>query len=77
MNANKFPNENPEEIYENNLQVINKNLRDQLEYLYKLLKIKLKIEGNQRLENILDELEILKTSLSFSMQKQANIFSKL
>lgn len=64
------------ESYVINLQQINQNLRDQLELLYKLLRTKLKMEGNSRLENILNELEILKASLSFSMQKQAGIVSK-
>lgn len=71
--------DNYENEYISNLQRINSNLRNQLDYMFKLLKIKIKMEENSsisRLENILNELEILKTSLSFSMQKQANIVSK-
>jgi hypothetical protein len=58
---------------------INSNLRNQLELMYKLLRTKLKMEGlseNSRLENILNELEILKTSLSFNLQKQSSLVSK-
>jgi len=68
---------NFEDNYIENLIQINKNLRDQLDYTYKLLRTKLKIDENSRLENILNELEILKTSLSFSMQKQSYIISKM
>jgi uncharacterized membrane protein len=63
--------------YIENIQEINKNLREHLEMVYKLLRTKLKIESNSRLENILNEMEILKTSLSFSMQKQSNIVSMI
>jgi hypothetical protein len=71
-----------EENYIDNLQEINKNLRDQLELLYKLIKIKIKVElanmnQSYKLENIINELEILKTSLSFSMQNQNGIVSKI
>jgi hypothetical protein len=63
--------------YISNLIEINKNLRDQIEVLHKLLKMKLKMECNTRLESYIDEMEILKTSLSFSLQKQSNVFSKI
>lgn len=58
---------------------INKNLRNQIENLYRLLRIKIKmeLEENSRLENILNELEILKTSFSFNIQKNSNIVSKI
>ncbi len=73
-NSNGY-DENTYHMYIQNLVEINKNLRSQLENLYKLLKVKLKFEQSERLEKLLDELEIMKTSLSFSMQKQTNIVS--
>jgi len=69
-----------ENDYIENLITINSNLRNQLELLYKLLRSKIKIEyfcENSRLENILSELEIIKTSLSFNMQKQSSLVSKI
>ena len=47
--------------------------------MYKLLRTKLKMEGlpeNSKLENLLNELEILKTSLGFNLQKQSSLVSK-
>ena len=70
---------NLENDYVDNIIEINKNLRNQLELLYKLLRTKLKLDNlneNTKLENIINELEILKTSFSFNMQKQSNIISK-
>lgn len=78
-NSNNFNNSNSELdqniLYIQNLQEINKNLRSQLDHIFKLIKMKLKFDCNERLDSILDELEILKTSLSFAMQKQSNIVS--
>jgi hypothetical protein len=54
---------------------MNQNLRSQLELLYKLLRTKLKMEDNTKLENILNEFEILKSSLSFSMLNHSNLVS--
>ena len=67
-----------EEKYVENLMNINKNLRDQLELLYKLIKTKIKVDcvSHNKLENIISQLEILKTSLSFNMQNQTTIISK-
>ena len=65
-----------EENYIENLISINKNLRDQLEMTYKLLKLKTKEEKSEkmnRLENLVNEMEILKTSLTFSLQKHTEI----
>jgi len=65
-----------EENYIENLLSINKNLRDQLEITYKLLKHKTKDEKSEkmnRLDNFLNEIEILKTSLTFSLQKHSEI----
>ena len=65
-----------EEGYIDTLIAINKNLRDQLEITYKLLKLKIKTEPSEkinRLDILINELEILKTSLTFSLQKQAEI----
>ncbi len=67
-----FSNDYVESIIE-----MNQNLRSQLEILYKLLRTKLKIEDNTKLENILNELEILKSSLSFSMLNHSNLVSIL
>ncbi len=70
---------NIEKDYIENILHINCNLRNQLEQMYKLIRTKLKMEinsENSRLENILNELEILKTSLSFNLEKQSNIVSK-
>jgi hypothetical protein len=70
---------NIEKDYIENILDINCNLRNQLELMYKLIRTKLKLEinsENSRLENILNELEILKTSLSFNLQNQSNIVSK-
>lgn len=69
-----------EEGYAENLIFINKNLRDQLEISYKLLKLKCREEENERmfrLDNLINELEILKTSLTFSLQKQTEIIRYL
>ena len=65
------------EVYVRNLQEINKNLRSQLDYMYKLIKIKLKLDKNERLEIILSELESLKMSLDITMHKHENIVSNL
>lgn len=62
--------------YVESLIEINKNLRSQLELLYKLLRTKLKFEENRKIEKFLDELEILKTTMSFNIQKNSNIVSK-
>lgn len=65
-----------EENYVENLISINKNLRDQLEITYKLLKLKIneeKSEKMNRLDNFLNEMEILKTSLTFTLQKHTEI----
>jgi hypothetical protein len=64
--------------YIENLLSINKNLRGQIEFLHKLLKMKLKTEmisDGTRLEKILNELEIIRSSLTFSLQKQTEIVS--
>jgi len=65
-----------EENYIEVLISINKNLRDQLEITYKLLKLKVREENSSamsRLDNLLNEMEILKTSLTFSLQKHTEI----
>ena len=69
-----------ENEYIESLILINSSLRNQLEILYKLLRTKIKIEyfeENSRLENLISELEIIKSSLSFNMQKQSGIVSKV
>jgi hypothetical protein len=66
-----------ESEYVTNLISINKNLRDQIEKLHKVLKMKLKIENNTRLDSYLNELEILRSSLSFTLQKHNNLFNKM
>ena len=62
--------------YLRNLQEINKNLRSQLDYMYKLIRMKLKLDSSERLKKIVRELESLKMSLDFTMQKHENIVSK-
>jgi hypothetical protein len=58
------------------LVTINKNLRDQVETLYKLLKMKIKTEGNNtRLNTYIEEMEILKSSLSLNLEKSSLIVS--
>jgi hypothetical protein len=69
-----------EDDYTSNLLKINKNLRDQLENCFKLLKLKTKENNNiafNKLENLINELEILKTSLTFSLQKQTEIIRSI
>ena len=75
-NSNDMKDDATIDKYTKNLLEINVNLRSQLENLYKLLKIKLKFENCERLDKLLDELEILKSGLSLSMQKQTVIVSK-
>ncbi len=65
-----------EENFNENLIYINKNLRDQLEITFRLLKLRIKEGKNEtfnKLDNLLNEMEILKTSLTFSLQKHTEI----
>jgi hypothetical protein len=66
------------ESYIDNLISINKNLRDQIETLHKLLKMKLRTEyRDSKLVLYIEEMEILKTSLSLNLEKYTKTISNL
>lgn len=70
-----------EQSYISNLISINKNLRDQLELLYKLISKKIIIDtGNNniylnKLIQLINELETLKSNLSIQMKTQNDIMT--
>jgi len=75
---------NCEEDYINTLISINKNLRKELDSTYKLLKMKLRCDNGtkndpniEKLKNIIEELEGVKVTMIFNIQKVNDFMSNL
>lgn len=72
-----------EQAYVNNLIALNKNLRDQLELLYRLLTKKIIIDTNKdngnsmKVVKLINDLETLRSNLGIQMKTQSEIVNAL
>ena len=79
----KYNNINFEKEYILNITTINKNLREQIELLYKLMRKKLLIDNinnfneNNKLSDYISQLEIMISNLSIQMKNQEDLINIL